>query len=70
MSAELLLGARRRPRPTVAVIARHLACKCEAHISYEAAQACTQGLKVTVLIEARTRKELNTTSTASRIDHC
>ncbi len=49
MSAEVLLGARRRPRPTVAVLARHLeiARKCEAQIGYDAAKACTQGLKVT-----------------------
>ena len=72
MSAEVFLGARRRPLPMVAVLARHLeiARKCEAQIGYDAAKACTQGLKVTMLIEARARDGLGTTSTASRFDHC
>lgn len=59
MSAEVLLGARRRPRRTVAVLARHLkiACKCEAQIGYDAAKACAQGLKATRLDdEARARE--------------
>ncbi len=72
MFAKILLGARRRPRATVAVLARHLeiARKCEVQIGYDAAKACTQGLKGIRLIEGRPRQGLGTTSTASSVDHC